>query len=36
MQRRRVSEEVIRYVKNGTERIAYQMTRVPDGTEKLA
>ena len=24
------------YVKNGTERIAYQMTRVSDGTEKLA
>ena len=24
------------YVKNGTERIAYQMTRVPDGTEELA
>ena len=24
------------YVKNGTERIAYQMTRVPDGTVKLA
>ena len=22
------------YVKNGTERIAYQMTRVPDGTER--
>ena len=24
------------YVKNGTERIAYQMKRIPDGTGKLA